>query len=380
VRVGGRSEFLALPETLEELKEVLRCAVENKLPVTTLGRGGNVVVADEGVAGLAIRLIGDFREIELLDDGRTLRAGGAASNQYLARFARDRELGGLEFAKGIPGTAGGSVRMNAGAYGGEFAGVVSRALVVTSAGAKWRDIEKLELSHRRSGLADGEVVAEVELTLLPRRREEIEAIERKNEKDREDNQPTTARTFGSVFINPSDEHADPALKAAWRYIADSGLQGRVARSGRARISEKHANFIENLGGATARDVIEFDGFGAKRGIEERGPRVEARGRLLRVGCATPYRLNPQSSTPRHATRRLQLFECLEKKPPHLHADRRSVSEAMLDAQAIRRERDGEQGDLVNRDIGTTLSDIGGMSCRGSAPAEEERECGKVPGW
>jgi UDP-N-acetylenolpyruvoylglucosamine reductase len=256
-RVGGRAEYLALPETLEELEEALAWSATNRLPVTTFGRGGNVVVADTGVSGLVVRLIDEFREIELLDDGQTLRAGGGASNQTLARFAKTHELGGVEFAKGIPGTAGGSVRMNAGAYKAEFAKVASRALIVTAAGAQWRDITELALVHRGSGLADGEVIAEVELELVSRPREEIEAIENANEKHRRDSQPITASTFGSVFINPSDEHGDPTLGAAWHYIAACGLKGHASVSGRARFSEVHANFIENLGGATAADVIEL---------------------------------------------------------------------------------------------------------------------------
>ena len=167
IGTGGPARAFARPETVEELQELLRWAVDHELPVAPVGLGSNLLAADEGFEGLVLKLAGDLAKVERADSRRLFAGGGAPLAVCLHR-ARQAELGGLEFACAIPGTAGGGVWMNAGAYGGEIAGVMARALVVDAQSARWLVPSQLGMDYRRSNLRPGQIVATVEFHLTPR--------------------------------------------------------------------------------------------------------------------------------------------------------------------------------------------------------------------
>ena len=176
--------------------------------------------------------------------------------------ARAAGLGGFEFACAIPGTIGGGVWMNGGAYGGDFSQVLERALVVTEEGAGWLTPAELGLSYRHSELRHGQVVVRAELRLRPRPSEEIKAEVRELNARRKAAQPTNRRTFGSVFKNPEHE------LSAGRMLEACGLKGY--QIGGARISPKHANFIENAGGARTADALALMAEARRRARERYG--------------------------------------------------------------------------------------------------------------
>ena len=245
IGTGGPARYLGRPETPEQLAEVLAWAGANGVPVETIGLGSNLLAADEGVDALVLRLAGDLAGVRV--EGETLVAGGGATNAVCLHRAREAGLGGLEFASAIPGTAGGGVRMNAGAYGREWRSVVVDALVLGPDGARRMTVAELDLSYRHSGLRAGEVVAEVRFRLAPRAPLAIRAEVAELLAQRKATQPTNKRTFGSVFKNPPDG------PGAGRMIEEVGLKGH--RIGGALISPRHANFIENAGHATSADAV-----------------------------------------------------------------------------------------------------------------------------
>jgi UDP-N-acetylmuramate dehydrogenase len=232
--------------------------------VATIGLGSNLLAADEGFDGLVLKLEGDLARAEV--DGELLRAGGGAPNAVSLHRARAAGLGGFEFACAIPGTAGGGVRMNAGAYGGDWARVLVRALVVDGHGARWLTPTELGLSYRRSNLRDGQVVAQVEFRLERRPPEEIKRRVAELQRLRKSAQPTNKRTFGSVFKNPEHE------LSAGRILEACGLKGH--RIGGAQISPRHANFIENADGARAADAIGLMTEARRRAREQFGVTLE----------------------------------------------------------------------------------------------------------
>jgi UDP-N-acetylmuramate dehydrogenase len=245
IGTGGPAAAFARPESLASLEEVLRWAEERELPSVVVGLGSNLLASDAGVGALVLRLAGDLATVEL--DGEILRAGGGAANAVCLHRARAAGLGGLEFASAIPGTAGGGVRMNAGAYGSDYAAILERALVVSADGSGWLDAGQLELSYRHSGLRSGQVVARVEYRLTPRPPEEIKAEVAGLVARRKATQPTNKRTFGSVFKNP------PGEIGAGGMLELCGLKGH--RIGGAAISPRHANFVENVDRATSADCL-----------------------------------------------------------------------------------------------------------------------------
>jgi UDP-N-acetylenolpyruvoylglucosamine reductase len=264
IGTGGPAKALARPRSLAELQEVLRFAAAEGLEVVVVGLGSNLLAADEGVDALVLRLDGDLAEIELGETG--VVAGGGATNAVCLHRARDAGLGGFEFACAIPGTVGGGVKMNAGAYGRDWSDVLARALVATADGADWVAPSELDLSYRSSVLRPGEVAARVELRLEPRPREAIKATISELIAQRKATQPTNKRTFGSVFKNP------PGANGAGRILELCGLKGH--RIGGALISPKHANFIENAGGATSGDCVALMVEARRRAHEEFGVLLE----------------------------------------------------------------------------------------------------------
>jgi UDP-N-acetylmuramate dehydrogenase len=264
IGTGGPARALARPRTLGELEEALHCARTEGLQVVVVGLGSNVLAADDGVEALVIRLEGELAEAEAR--GELLAAGGGATNAVCLHRARAAGLGGFEFACAIPGTAGGGVRMNAGAYGRDWADVLVRALVVTADGSGWLTPGELGLSYRHSALEPGQVVAQVEYRLEPSSPDEIKATVAELVARRKDTQPTNKRTFGSVFKNPPGELGAGAM------LERCGLKGH--RVGGAMISPKHANFVENADGATTADCVALMVEARRRAREQFGVELE----------------------------------------------------------------------------------------------------------
>jgi UDP-N-acetylenolpyruvoylglucosamine reductase len=267
---GGPARWFARPETVAQLEEALSFAKEQGVGVAVVGLGSNLLAADDGVDRLVLRLGGELGAVTVAGDRVT--AGGGAANAVVLHRARDAGLGGFEFACAIPGTTGGGVWMNAGAYGGDFAHVLERALVVTAVGSDWLTPEALGLRYRRSELEDGQVVGRVELRLTPRPSEEIKTTIAGLQAQRKAAQPTNRRTFGSVFENPDHE------LTAGRMLEACGLKGH--RIGGAQISPKHANFIENAGGARTEDAAALMVEARRRAFAEFGVELRHEVRFL----------------------------------------------------------------------------------------------------
>jgi len=257
---GGPARAFARPESLEELEEALGWAREQDLPVATIGLGSNLLVADDGFDGLVLKLGGELAEVRI--EGERLLAGGGAANAVCLHRARAAGLGGFEFACAIPGTIGGGVWMNAGAYGSDWAMILDRAEVVDGRGPRWLSPAELGLSYRHSELRQGQVVARAEFTLAHLPVEQIKANVARLQALRKAAQPTNKRTFGSVFKNPEHE------LTAGRMMETCGLKGH--RIGGAQISPRHANFIENADGASAADAIALMEEARRRALEHFG--------------------------------------------------------------------------------------------------------------
>jgi len=261
---GGRARAFARPETLDELQEALAFASEQGVPVAVLGLGSNLLVADDGFDGLALKLAGELAQVDV--QGELLVTGGGAPNAVALHRARGAGLGGFEFACAIPGTAGGGVWMNAGAYGGDWAGILERALVVDGESVDWRTPPELGLSYRHSNLKHGQVVAQVEFRLTPRPPAEIKAAVADLQAQRKAAQPTNKRTYGSVFKNPGHE------LSAGKMLEACGLKGH--RIGGAQISARHANFIENADRARSADAIALMNEARRRAWEQFGVELQ----------------------------------------------------------------------------------------------------------
>ncbi|MBA2641648.1 MAG: UDP-N-acetylmuramate dehydrogenase [Actinobacteria bacterium] len=270
IGTGGPARAFVRAHLLTELEEALHHASADGLEVVVVGLGSNVLAADAGVDALVLRLEGELAEATT--SGEVLAAGGGATNAVCLHRARAAGLGGFEFACAIPGTAGGGVRMNAGAYGREWADVLTRVLVSTAEGTDWLAPSELSLSYRHSELPPGSVVAGVEYRLERRPVDEIKATVAKLVAQRKATQPTNKRTFGSVFKNPLAE------LGAGRMLELCGLKGH--RIGGAVISPKHANFIENEGGATSADCVALMNEARHRAREQYGVALEHEVALL----------------------------------------------------------------------------------------------------
>jgi UDP-N-acetylenolpyruvoylglucosamine reductase len=264
IGTGGPARAFARPASLAELEEALRYAAAEGLQVVVVGLGSNLLAADDGVEALVLRLERELATAEAVDTG--LVAGGGATNAVCLHRARAAGLGGFEFACAIPGTAGGGVKMNAGAYGSDWSNVLVRAVVASAEGTEALKPAELGLSYRHSELVPGQVVARVEYRLTPRPSEEIKATVAELIALRKATQPTTERTFGSVFKNP------PGELGAGRMLELCGLKGH--RVGGARISPKHANFVENAGNATTADCLALMVEARRRAREEFGVVLE----------------------------------------------------------------------------------------------------------
>jgi UDP-N-acetylmuramate dehydrogenase len=267
---GGPARWFGLPETVDELVAMLAWARERDLPVAAVGLGSNLLAADEGFDGVVVKLAGELASARV--EGELLVAGGGAPLAVCLHRARAAGLGGLEFVCAIPGTLGGAVKMNAGAYGGDIASVLARAKIADAAGAEWRTPAELGLSYRQSSLEPGQVVAAAEFRGSPSPVDEIKATVAEMQSQRKEAQPTNRRTFGSVFKNPEHE------LTAGRMLEACGLRG--FRIGGAQISPKHANFIENAGEARSDDAVGLIAEARRRALDQFGVRLEPEVQLL----------------------------------------------------------------------------------------------------
>lgn len=276
VRTGGNARFFARAATLATLHELLAWAACEGLAVEAIGSGSNLLVADEGVDGLVIKLEGELAAVAI-DGEEVLCGGGARLPQIAARTAR-AGLSGLEFAVNIPGTVGGAVRMNANAYGGELASVLVWVEVATPAGVRRLAPDQLGFAYRRSALRPGEVVARA---LFRLRRDDPAAVRARLEAmrtARREAQPSGIKTFGSTFTNPDPADPRVAGRTAGMLLDAAGCRG--LRVGGARFSEKHANFVENLGDATTADIVRLMAEGRRRVFERFGVVLEPEVRFL----------------------------------------------------------------------------------------------------
>ena len=246
-RVGGTAEWLVRPAAAEDLAGFL-AALPHHIPVTTIGAASNLIVRDGGVPGVVIRLARGFNAIECDDTGVT--AGAAALDVTVAEHAAAAGLAGLEFLSGIPGSIGGAIAMNAGAYGNDVAATLDWAEIATSDGQVLRlPTRALGLTYRHSTLPPGSVVVRARFRALRGNPGVIAARMAEIRNAREASQPVRARTGGSTFRNPSA--SESSLKA-WELIDAAGCRGLAM--GGAQVSEKHCNFLINTGGATATDI------------------------------------------------------------------------------------------------------------------------------
>jgi UDP-N-acetylenolpyruvoylglucosamine reductase len=281
VRTGGQGDFFARPESAETLEELLAWAGAGGLAVGVVGSGSNLLVADDGFPGLVIKLDGSLATIER--DGEHLLCGGGARLPQAAAFAARAGLSGLEFGVNIPGTVGGAVKMNANAYGGDLARVLEWVEITTPQGGERRAPAELGFSYRRSNLGAREIVARASFKLSPAAPDAVKATLAEMRASRRAAQPSGIKTFGSTFKNPDDPRADG--RSAGVLLDEAGCRGLVV--GGARFSEKHANFVENMGDATTADVIALMGEGRRRVRELFGVELEPEVQFLGEVDTTP---------------------------------------------------------------------------------------------
>jgi UDP-N-acetylmuramate dehydrogenase len=267
---GGTAEWLFEPADVEDLVEFLR-EIDGQLPVMALGLGSNLIVRDGGVPGVVVRLGKPFAKIEQVDD--VTRCGGGASGILVSSTARDAGIAGLEFLRGIPGTVGGFVRMNGGAYGREVKDILVSAKLVLRSGelVEW-PLEGFGYTYRHSDVPEGAIVVEATFRGTPGRPEAIGAEMDAIARAREESQPLRSRTGGSTFKNP------PGHKA-WALIDAAGCRGLTI--GGAQVSEKHCNFLLNLGSASSAD-IEALGEEVRRRVAEKSS-INLEWEIQRVG-------------------------------------------------------------------------------------------------
>ncbi len=252
LRVGGNADAVVFPETVEELTALIKGAQRHNIPWWIIGRGSNILVADEGLPGVVVQLGRQFSGIErVAGDGEevVVRADAGCSLSRLVEWCAEQELTGLEFAVGIPGSVGGAVVMNAGAWGEDISGIIASAQVLEPAGTLLAmDRDELGFSYRQWGGGKEWIVVSAEFVLEKGKKEAIRRSLREYTARRKAGQPQGTQSAGSFFKNPPGN-------AAGRLIEDAGLKGM--RVGGAMVSRRHANFIVNTGTATARDILDL---------------------------------------------------------------------------------------------------------------------------
>jgi UDP-N-acetylenolpyruvoylglucosamine reductase len=274
VRTGGPADWFARAGSEERLAELLGWAEAGGIEVGVVGSGSNLLVADDGYRGLVLKLDDELATIER-DGHRVVCGGGARLPQAAARAAR-WGLTGLEFGVNIPGSVGGAVKMNANAYGGQLGRVLEWVDIATPAGSERRTPDQLGFEYRRSNLKPREIVSRASFGLEPADSEQVKATLAGMREQRRAAQPSGIKTFGSTFKNPGDARAEG--RTAGMLLEEAGCRG--LRVGGARFSEKHANFVENIGDATTADVLDLMREGRRRVRERFGVELEAEVQLL----------------------------------------------------------------------------------------------------
>jgi UDP-N-acetylmuramate dehydrogenase len=245
-KVGGPADIFVKPENVSQLKDILTAAKEFEIPVYIIGNGSNLLVGDLGYRGLIVQIYKNMNEIHV--EGNQIYAQAGALLSTIAKTALENSLGGFEFASGIPGTLGGAVAMNAGAYGGEIKQVLKQATVLTREGdVKTLTVEELLLGYRKSIVIDQDyIVLEAVLEFVPDSRESIKDKMNEFAQARKSKQPLEYPSAGSTFKRPEGYFAG-------KLIDDTGLRG--FSHGGAQVSEKHCGFVINKGNATAQDIV-----------------------------------------------------------------------------------------------------------------------------
>jgi UDP-N-acetylenolpyruvoylglucosamine reductase len=274
VRAGGSADFFARPGSDAEVTELLAWAEEQGLAVGVVGSGSNLLVSDAGFRGLVLKLAGELTSIDR--DGTRVVCGGGARLPSAAAKAAGWGLGGLEFGVNIPGTVGGAVRMNANAYGGELGRVLADVTVCTAAGADRRHPDQLGFRYRGSNLGEREVVSAASFQLREADPADVKGTMADMRRRRKEAQPSGIKTFGSTFMNPEDPRAEG--RSAGQLLDDAGCRG--LKVGGARLSPKHANFVENTGGATTADILEVMAKARKQVHERFGVVIEPEVQVL----------------------------------------------------------------------------------------------------
>ena len=270
-RIGGPADILAIPEDISQIEELLRLAISNEIPYFVLGRGSNLLVRDGGIRGLVIKLGEAFSGYTI--DGNEITVKSGRTIVSTAHVAMKNGLSGLEFATGIPGTVGGAVVMNAGAHGSEMKDVLKLVQVLTRGGeVKSRSARELNFHYRTSALRDsGDVVLSATFALAPGNVEEMLAKVKRWSMHRQATQPLSFPSCGSVFRNPAGDYAARLIEAA-------GLKGK--RIGDAMISDLHANFIVNIGHASAKDVMALMDYAKQQVLQQFGIELMPEVRLV----------------------------------------------------------------------------------------------------
>ena len=262
-RVGGIAEILFWPKDEQDLSEFF-ANISSDVPITILGVGSNTLVRDGGIPGVTIRLGKGFQNIEI-SRGK-IKAGAGLSNLKLAKVAKENGLSGLEFLSGIPGSLGGAIRMNAGAFEREISDIlISTRILTIGGGFEELSKRKMSFSYRSCNMSESSIFLSADLRVNKGKIGEIESIMKSIRYRRQVQQPSKQATGGSTFINP------PGFKA-WELIENAGCRGLTI--GGAQVSEKHCNFIVNLGSATALDIEKLGNEVKRRVLEHTGIKLE----------------------------------------------------------------------------------------------------------
>ncbi|SCW40125.1 UDP-N-acetylmuramate dehydrogenase [Sphingobium faniae] len=270
-KAGGAAQWLFEPKDVDDLSDFLR-GLDPAIAVMALGLGSNLIVRDGGVPGVVVRLGKPFARVEQVD-AATLRCGGGASGILISSTARDAGIAGLEFLRSIPGTVGGFVRMNGGAYGRETREILVECEVVLRSGERVTlPLDALGYSYRHSALPEGAVVVGALFRGIPGEPAAIQTEMDRIAAAREESQPLRSKTGGSTFKNPDG-------RKAWALIDEAGCRG--LKLGGAQVSEKHTNFLLNLGEATSTD-IEALGEEVRRRVQKKSG-IELEWEIQRVG-------------------------------------------------------------------------------------------------
>ena len=264
-KIGGPAQYYVTPESVTQIQEVVSLCRNMNIPLHVIGNGSNILVGDDGVDGVVLALFNTFSDYEIKDNVITAQAG--MSLIKLAVIALREGLTGLEFASGIPGSVGGAVYMNAGAYDGQMKDVVTSVTVLDEAGnIRILGRDELDMGYRTSAVAKNNmIVLQVVIELKSGDKEQIKDRMNQLSELRKQKQPLEYPSAGSTFKRPEGYFAG-------KLIADAGLKGYSI--GGAAVSEKHAGFVVNMGGATAKDVVELTDYIKKRIIEQFGVTLE----------------------------------------------------------------------------------------------------------